>query len=82
MLLSPAVPTAVVSLKVVVLLLSIHFCCCFNCAAVVVLSFPYCVDAFCRLWSSDHLMHVRRWLLDSGCTIVTVNVFVHCTLVS
>ena len=26
--------------------------------------------------SSDHLMHVRRWLLDFGCVIAVVNVIV------
>ena len=35
-----------------------------------------CVFVFCRFWSSDHLMDVRRWLLDFVCAIVVANVFV------
>ena len=30
----------------------------------------------CRLWPSDHLMHVSSWLLDFGCALVAASVFV------
>ena len=29
----------------------------------------------CHFWSSHHPMHVMRWLLDFGCSIVVVIVF-------
>ena len=31
---------------------------------------------YAMFWSSDHLMHVRRRLLDFGCAIAVVNAFV------
>ena len=34
------------------------------------------VVVFCRLWYSDHLMHVCSWLLDFGRVIVVASVFV------
>ena len=34
------------------------------------------VVVLCRLWYSDHLMHMHSWLLDFGCVIVVASVFV------
>ena len=34
------------------------------------------VVVLCRLWYSDHLMHVCSWLLDFGRVIVVASVFV------
>ena len=73
MRLSAPVATATVRSKVVVLF-SLIRCCCFNCVAAGVVSWFCCVVVLCRFLSSDHLVHIRRWLLDFGCTIVVVNI--------
>ena len=35
-----------------------------------------CVAVLCSFCFSDHLMHVRRWLLDLGCAIVVEDLFI------